>query len=91
MAALVNAIIAAVVGALNAAIAALGAVVAGVVSVLPDLPALPSLPDAFVTAESWVAWFIPVGTIVDVLGFSLTVWVIWQLAQLILRWAKAIQ
>lgn len=81
---------AALVSALNAIIAGLGAAVSGLLSLLPDMPALPTLPAAFTTAEGWVAWVFPVGTVVDILVWATTVWVLWQGVSLILRWAKAL-
>jgi amino acid transporter len=79
-----------VTGALNAIIAALAVVIGGLFSLLPDMPDLPDLPTPFVTAESWVAWFFPVSTVVDILGFWLAMWLIWQVIALALRWAKAL-
>lgn len=77
------------VAALNAIIAALGAVLEPLVELLPEMPALPSMPDGFVTAYGWVAWFFPVGTVLDILAFTLTVWLLWSLVVIALRWAKA--
>jgi hypothetical protein len=80
----------AVVACLNALIAALGAVLAALFALLPDLPALPDLPDSMVTAESWVAWFFPISTVVDILTWGFAMWLLWQAVALALRWAKAI-
>jgi hypothetical protein len=77
--------------AVNALIAAFAVVLGALFSILPDMPALPSLPDAMVTAESWVAWFFPVGTLFDILAFVLSMWLLWQAVALALRWAKALQ
>lgn len=79
-----------VVKALNALILALGTVLQAAFSALPDLPALPGLPDAFVTAEGWVAWFFPVGTVIDALAFVLSMYLLWQAVAIALRWAKAL-
>lgn len=81
---------AALVSALNAIIAALATAVTALLSVLPDMPALPALPSAFTTAESWVAWVFPIGTVADILVWATTVWILWQAVSLVLRWAKAI-
>jgi hypothetical protein len=76
--------------AINALVAALGSVLQGLFDVLPSLPALPSPPDALVTAEGWVAWVFPVSTLVDILSWTLVVWLVWQAVALALRWAKMI-
>lgn len=73
----------------NNLIAALGGAVSGLLSILPNMPALPTLPDAFVTAEAWVAWFFPVGTVVDIIAAFTSLWVLWMGVSLILNWAKA--
>jgi hypothetical protein len=78
-----------VVAALNALIAAIGAVLSVLFSILPTMPDLPDLPDAITTAESWVAWFFPVGTVVDILTFVAAMWLLFQIVALVLRWAKA--
>lgn len=76
-------------GIVNAIVAGIAAILSPMVSTLPDMPALPTMPAAFTTAYSWVAWFFPVGTLVDVLAFVLAMWIVWQVVVLILRWAKA--
>ena len=53
-------------------------------------PALPDPPQALVTAEGWVAWVFPVGTVLQILGFTLAVFLLWQLVAIGLRWAKAL-
>jgi hypothetical protein len=78
-----------VVRALNALIAGLAAALALVLAVLPDMPDLPTPSVALVRAESWVSWFFPVGTLLDVLAFVVTVWLLWQAVAIALRWAKA--
>jgi hypothetical protein len=79
-----------VTGAINALIAALAAIIGALISLLPNMPDLPELPAPFVTAEAWVAWFFPVGTVVDILAFWLSMWLLWQVIALAMRWAKAL-
>lgn len=79
-----------VIDALNGLIAALGTVLQGFFDLLPDLPDLPDEPDSVVTASSWVAWFFPVSTLLDVLAFILSMWLLWQAVAIALRWAKAL-
>jgi len=79
MVALVNAVLGAFATAINA-----------VMAILPSMPNLPSLPTPFVTAESWVAWFFPVGTVIDVLGTVLALWLVWNVIAIALRWGKGI-
>lgn len=79
-----------VVGAINALIAGLATAINGILSILPSMPALPTPPPALLTAEGWVAWVFPVSTLLDVLAFTLTMFLLWQVVGLILRWAKAI-
>ncbi len=86
---LFDAIEALAVKALNAIIAALGAVLAALLELLPEMPDLPAPPTALVTAESWVAWAFPVGTLLDCLAFTLAMWLLWQAVAIALRWAKA--
>lgn len=81
---------AAVVAAINAVISAFATAIAAVLSVLPNMPDLPALPAPFVTAEGWVAWFFPIGTVVDILSWGALAWLAWQAVQIALRWAKAI-
>jgi len=88
--AFLGAIVSIVVGAVNALLAAIGAILSVIVAALPDMPDLPELPAPFVTAESWVAWFFPVGTLLDILAFWLAMWLLWQITALVLRWAKAL-
>jgi hypothetical protein len=79
-----------VIPALNAVIAALGAAAAAALALLPDMPALPDLPEPMVTAEAWVAWFFPVNTVWDILVFALSMWVLWNVVAIALRWGKAL-
>jgi hypothetical protein len=82
-------IVGVIVDAVNGLLAALAAVLQGLFDLLPDLPALPEPPDALILAESWVAWVVPVGTILDILTFTLAMWLLWQAVAIVLRWAKA--
>lgn len=79
-----------VIGAVNALIAGLGAVLSALISALPSMPALPTLPDSMVTAESWVAWVFPVSTLIEVLTFVSTMYLLWNIVAIGLRWAKGI-
>jgi len=81
---------AALISTINSIISALATAINALLSILPDMPDLPSLPSAFTTAEGWVSWFFPVGTVADILIWGATVWVIWQAISLVLRWAKAV-
>ncbi len=87
---LFDGIVTLVVKAVNGLIVALGALIGGLFSALPNLPALPSLPASMVTAEAWVAWVFPVATLLDVLAFVLSMWLLWQVVAIALRWAKAL-
>jgi len=87
---LVDLLVDAVVACVNAFVAALAAVLQALFDVLPDMPDLPEPPEAFTDAAGWVAWFFPVGTLLDVLAFVLTMWLLWQAVALALRWAKGI-
>lgn len=75
---------------INAIVIALAAVVSTVIGLMPDIPTPPSMPDAMTTALSWIAWFFPVGTVVDIFAFLAAAWLIWLGVSVILRWAKAI-
>lgn len=81
-------IVSLVISAINGLIAALGEILAGLFSLLPDMPELPDPPDAIVTAESWVAWIIPVHQIVLALTFVVSMWLLWQVVLIALKWAK---
>lgn len=80
----------ALVDALNAVIAALAAVINALFAILPDLPELPEPPAAFTMAYGWVSWVFPVGTLLDILLFVLSMWLLWQAVAIALRWAKAL-
>jgi len=54
------------------------------------MPDLPDEPESVETASEWVSWFFPVGTVIDVLAFVLTMFLLWQAVALALRWAKGI-
>jgi hypothetical protein len=88
--ALIGAMADVVTSAINALVAALAFVIAGLFALLPNMPDLPELPEPFVTAESWVAWFFPVSTLLNILAFWLAMWLLWQVIALALRWAKAL-
>lgn len=87
---LVDLLVSAATAVLNTIIAALGAVLAGLVAILPDLPEPPELPEAFTTSASWVAWFFPVDQLLLALAFVVSMWLLWQIVALALRWAKGI-
>ncbi len=78
------------VGVINGVVYALGTVIAGLLFLLPEMPTLPVMPDPFTTAAGWVAWVFPVDTLLLVLAFVLSMWLLWQGIALALRWAKAI-
>jgi hypothetical protein len=86
---LAEALVGALYGVLNAFITAVATVLEAVRSILPEMPDLPTPPDSLVTAEGWVAWVFPVGTLLDVLAFVVSMVVIWEVVVLVLRWAKA--
>jgi hypothetical protein len=79
-----------VVGAVNALILALATAIGGLLSILPNMPALPDPPEPFTMAAGWVAWFIPVGTILQALTAVMGFWLLWQAVAIALRWAKAL-
>jgi hypothetical protein len=78
------------VDAINGIIAAIAVVLSALFAVLPDMPALPAVPDAVTTSLEWVSWVFPVGTLVDILVFTLTMYLLWQAVAIALRWAKAL-
>ena len=73
---------------INAVVIALAALVGVVVALMPDIPAAPSLPTPLTTALSWVAWFFPVSTLIDILAFLAAAWLIWIGVSAALRWVK---
>jgi len=75
---------------LNLVIVALGAMVTALCAVLPSMPSLPDMPSQFTTAASYIAWFFPVGTLVDVLAFFIAAQLLWWGVSIGLRWAKVI-
>jgi hypothetical protein len=89
IAALLSGIADACIRAINAVIEDLGSILQTLFDSLPDLPALPEPPAAFDMIYGWVAWVIPVDTIIDVLTFTLSVYLFWQGVAIALRWAKA--
>jgi hypothetical protein len=78
----------ALISALNAIIAAIAFVLSALISALPSMPSIPTLPTPFSTAESWVAWVWPVQTTIDALAFVLSMYLIWFVISIVLRWAK---
>lgn len=76
---------------LNGVILALAAIVGVVTGLMPDIPSAPSLPGPLTTALSWIAWFFPVGTLIDVLAFLLAAWLIWIGVATVLRWVKVVE
>lgn len=86
---LFSGIVSLVIQGINGLIAAIGAVLSGLFAALPSMPALPSPPTALTTAEAWVAWVFPVSTMIDALAFVLSMWLLWVVVAIALRWAKA--
>lgn len=75
---------------INAVVIALAAVVGVVISIMPDIPAAPSLPGPMNTALAWIAWFFPIGTLVDIMAFLLAAWLLWIGVSVILRWVRVV-
>jgi hypothetical protein len=74
----------------NAIVVALAVAAQFVINAIPvDVPDPPSLPGPMGTALAWINWVFPVGTVVDILAFSLLAWLAWQVAVIVLRWVKA--
>lgn len=80
-----------VVGGVNAFIVGLAAIITGLLALLPEWGdlGLPSAPAEIGTVSGWVAWVIPVGTIIDIVVFLGLVWLAWQAVAILLRWVKA--
>jgi hypothetical protein len=77
---------------LNLILAALAALVAGLLVLLPPMPdGLPEPPEQLPTAASWIAWFFPVSTVVEILLFVIAAQLVWWGVQLGLRWAKGVE
>jgi hypothetical protein len=77
--------------AVNAIVLALGAIVGVLIAAIPvDMPDPPAMPDAMTTALSWVAWVFPIGTLLAIIAFFLSVWLMWQGVAVLLRWVKAL-
>lgn len=81
----------AVITALNGVILTLATVLAGLVALMPVFPDFPTVPSEVTAVTGWVAWFFPVGTVVAIVAFLLTAWLVWQGVSLALRWAKVIE
>lgn len=75
---------------INSVVFALGALIGGLLSLMPTIPTAPDLPAPMVTALSWIAWFFPVGTLLDILSFLALAWITWMGVSLVLRWARAV-
>jgi len=83
-------VIGALILAFNAVVAALAALVEGLVLLMPPFPDLPSMPDEVEQVMGWVNWWFPVGTVIELLLWLFTVWLVWLGVSAALRWAKAI-
>lgn len=69
----------------------IGALGAFGLGLLPDFPERPPIPSDLADAASAVNWFIPVGTYVGVFVVTGTLMLIWYVAVVALRWAKAVE
>jgi hypothetical protein len=67
------------------------AIVSVIANLMPAMPSVPTLPGWASTGISWVAWFFPVGTLLNVLTFLILAWVIWIGVATILRWLKVVE
>lgn len=82
----------ALIGFVNAIISALGSLVQGVLDTIGiSMPTLPDPPSQLVAVEGWVSWFFPVGTVLNIFTFYGVAWLVWWLASIVLRWAKAVE
>jgi hypothetical protein len=79
------------VSVLNAVIAALAAAVNAVLSLFPAMPSTPTLPTQFTSVMGWINWFFPVGTLVSIIAFLVTAWLLWMALATVLRWAKVVE
>jgi len=75
---------------INALVIALAAVVSVVTALMPTIPSAPSLPGPMTTALAWIAWFFPIGTLIDIMAFLLTAWLIWIGVSVVLRWVRVL-
>jgi hypothetical protein len=75
---------------INAIVIALAAIVGTVTGLMPSIPSAPDLPAPMTTALGWIAWFFPVGTLVDIMAFLAAAWLIWLGVAAIMRFAKAL-
>lgn len=74
---------------LNLLLAALGGLIAALAELLPPMPDTPSVPSQITLVADWIAWFFPVGTVIDILVFLLAAWLLMQVVLIVMRWAKA--
>lgn len=77
-----------VVKGLNALIAALADAVNAVLSILPAMPTLPTMPTQVTNVLGWINWFFPVSTVVDIITFFVSAWLIWIVVRVALNWGK---
>lgn len=73
---------------INIVIKGLGAFIALVVDLLPELPGLPDA--APPTAVSWLAWGFPVATVLAAAAALCTMYGVFLLVRIALKWAKAV-
>jgi hypothetical protein len=76
-----------VVESLNGWLSLLSVAAEAAVAVLPSFPAVPELPGEWGAA---VSYFLPVGTLLGILGGFLTAWAAWWGVSAALRWVKVI-
>lgn len=72
----------------NVIIVGLGAFIAFAIGLLPELPALPAA--APPKAVSWLAWGFPVSTVLAAAAALCTMYGVFLLARIALKWAKAV-
>jgi hypothetical protein len=79
------------VDAINLVIAKLAVAITALLSILPNMPALPTPPSQLVAVEGWVAWALPVSTILAMLVFTASMYLLWYAVSIALRWAKVLR
>ena len=72
----------------NVIIAAAGAALAVLLALLPDMPGTPSLTSA--PWIGWLNWLLPVAAILSALTGFVTMWGVYLLVRVPLRWLKAL-